>query len=277
VQGYGLFERNYFAMKILAIDDSEPALKLLTASIKDAQPSAQIFAFSKPSELLAFAKDNICDIAFLDIQMWGMDGLELAKELKDLNPKINIIFVTAYCEYASKAFELHPSGYILKPATKEAVEREIENLRHPLEQKENARIYAQTFGNFEIFSYGTPLKFSRSKTKELLAYLIDRNGANANMNELCAVLWEDERDTENMKAYLRKLISDLLSTLKNIDAEDIILKQHNSIAIVPDKIVCDSYGFMKGNTTCINAYRGQYMNQYSWAEAPKWKFEKTKR
>ncbi|MCL2443281.1 MAG: response regulator [Treponema sp.] len=259
-------------MKILTIDDSERALKLLTNSIAEAQPAAQVFAFSKPSELLEFAKLNPCDIAFLDIQMWGKNGLEVAKELKELNSKINIIFVTAFSKYASEAFELYPSGYILKPVTKEAVEREIENLRFPIDQKTNAHIYAQTFGNFDIFSYGTPLKFSRSKTKELLAYLIDRNGAAVSMNELCAVLWENDGDTENLKAYLRKLTGDLSKVLREVGAKDIILKQRNSIAIVPHKIVCDSYGFMKGDPACINSYRGQYMNQYSWAEAPKWKF-----
>jgi len=263
-------------MKILAIDDSIKALKLLTNSIKEARPSAQVFPFSKPSELLAFAKENPCDIAFLDIQIWGMNGLEVAKELKEITPKINIIFVTAFSQYAREAFELHPSGYILKPVMKEAVEREIENLRYPINQKINERIYAQTFGNFEIFSYGIPLKFDRSKTKELLAYLIDRNGAAVNINELCAVLWENERDTENLKAYLRKLISDLKKTLKKINAEDIIIKQHKNIAIIPDKIACDSYGFIKGDPVCVNTYRGQYMNQYSWAEMPKWKFDETK-
>jgi len=263
-------------MKILAIDDSEKALKLLTNSISEVRPMAQVFPFSKPSELLAFAKVNPCDIAFLDIQIWGMNGLEIAKKLKEMNPRINIIFVTAYSQYAKDAFELHPSGYILKPVMKEAVEREIENLRHPVNHKLNSRIYVQTFGNFEIFFYGTPLKFRRSKTKELLAYLIDRNGAAVNINELCAVLWENEGDTENLKAYLRKLISDLLQTLREIGADDIILKHYKNIAILPDKIVCDCYGFLKGDQACVNAYMGQYMNQYSWAEAPKWKFDDTK-
>jgi len=259
-------------MKILALDDSERALDLLVSSINEARPSAQVFAFSKPSELLAFAKENPCDIAFLDIQVWGMNGLEVAKKLKDLNSRINIIFVTAYSEYANEAFELYPSGYVLKPAMKEAIEREIENLRFPVEQKTNARIYAQTFGNFEIFSFGKPLKFSRSKTKELLAYLIDRNGATANINELCAVLWENEQDSDNLKAYLRKLICDLSNVLKEIGAEDILVKQPKNIAIVPEKIVCDCYGFIKGDPACVNAYKGQYMRQYSWAETPNWKF-----
>ncbi|MCL2721614.1 MAG: response regulator [Treponema sp.] len=259
-------------MKILAIDDNEPALKLLTNSITEAQPTAQVFVFSKPSQLLLFAKDNLCDIAFLDIRMWGMNGLDLAKELKELNPKINIIFVTAYSKYSTEAFELYPSGYILKPVTKEAVERELKNLRHLPDQKSSARLYAQTFGNFDVFSYGIALKFSYSKTKELFAYLINRNGAAVNMNELCAVLWEEKSDTENLKAYLRKLISDLMKTLKKAGADDIVLKRHNSIAIIPDKIICDSYRFMKGDPACVNAYAGEYMAQYSWAEKSKWNF-----
>ena len=257
-------------MKILAIDDNGPALKLLTKSIAEARPLSEIFPFRKPSELLVFAKDNLCDIAFLDIKMWGMNGLALAKELKEINPKINIIFVTAYSKYASDAFGLYPSGYVLKPVTKEAVEREIENLRYPIDSKSSARVYAQTFGHFEVFSCGTPLSFKYSKTKELLAYLIDRNGAAVTANELCAVLWEEKADTENLKAYQRKLVSDLIRTLKESAADDIIIKKRNSIAVIPEKIVCDSYGFMKGDLGFVNAYAGQYMAQYSWAETAAW-------
>jgi two-component SAPR family response regulator len=253
-------------LRVLALDDSEPALKLLVAAISEALPSAEISAFTKPSELLEFARYNNCDIAFLDIKTWGMSGLAVAVELKKFNPKINIIFATAYREYATEAFGLHPSGYILKPVTVQAVEREIENLRHPVNREIKSKIYAQTFGNFEIFSYGVPLKFKYSKTKELIAYLIDRNGATINMSEICAVLWEDKRDSANLKAYLRKLISDLITTLKHIGADDIIIKRHNSIAIVPDNIVCDAYEFMKGDPGFVNAFSGQYMVQYSWAE-----------
>ena len=253
-------------MKILAIDDQELALASLVAAIKEARPSDEVFAFSDPSELLGFAKDNDCHIAFCDIEMWGMNGLKLALELKKITPEINIIFATAYTEYKGDAMDLRASGYVMKPVTKEAVEREIENLRHPVDRKSDARIFAQTFGNFDVFTYGNALKFSRSKTKELFAYLIDRNGASASTSELCALLWEDKQDSPDLMAYLRKLISDLTNTLRSAGLDDIIVRRHNSIAIVPEKIVCDSYGFMKGDPRSLNAYRGQYMAQYSWAE-----------
>jgi len=253
-------------MKILALDDSESALKLLVGAIKKASPESEITAFIKPSELISYAKNNTGDVAFLDIQMWGISGLAVAKKLKELSSKMNIIFVTAFSEYASAAFDLYPSGYVLKPVTVDAIKRELINLRHPIDSKGGALLFAQTFGNFEVFSYGVPIKFSYSKTKELFAYLIDRNGASANMNELCAVLWENENDSPNLKAYLRKLIRDLIMALTEIGANDSIIKHYNSIAVVPDKIICDSYEFAKGNPTFVNTYSGQYMTQYSWAE-----------
>ena len=259
-------------MRILAIDDSDSALKLLTDTIAEAEPSADIFPFNKPSELLTFAKDNPCDIAFLDIKMWGMNGLAVAKELKNFNPKINIVFVTAYSEYALEALKLYPSGYILKTVTKEAVEREIENLRYPVDLKDKARVYVQTFGSFEIFSHGKPLKFNYSKTKELIAFLIDKNGAAANTSELCAVLWEDKPNSENVKSYLRKLFTDLTRVLKDAGIDDILLKRRNNFAVIPEKIISDIYGFMKGDPNYVNAYGGLYMTQYSWAEMTIGKF-----
>ena len=66
-------------MKILAIDDNELALEELVSAIEEALPSGEVFGFGIPSELLAFAKENDCHIAFLDIKMWGMNGLELAR------------------------------------------------------------------------------------------------------------------------------------------------------------------------------------------------------
>ena len=263
-------------MRILAIDDNKQALKLLIKIIAEVLPSAEIFPFSKPSELLGFANnsENIpCDIAFLDIKMAGMNGLEVAKRLKDYIPKINIIFVTAYTEYALEALKLHPSGYIMKVVTRKAVEHEIECLRFPVDLKNNARVYARTFGHFEIYSHGEPLTFKYNKTKELLAYLIDKNSTAANSDELCEVLWGDNPKTENQKSYLRNLFGDLAKTLKNAGIDDIIQKRYNSIAVVTEKIVCDSYEFVRGNSKCINAYEGEYMAQYSWAEMSVEKFK----
>lgn len=81
---------------------------------------------------MAWAEENVCDVAFLDIQMRSMTGLELAKQLKERQPNVNIIFVTGFSEYTGEAIQLHASGYIEKPVTEEKIRRELDNLRHPV-------------------------------------------------------------------------------------------------------------------------------------------------
>jgi len=121
-------------MRILALDDSELELLLLELVITETCPQAELFSFGEPSALLAFARENTCDVAFLEIWMWGMNGFAVAKELKEYNPEINIIYMTANYEYALDTFGVFPSGFILKPLTRDAVERQIRNLPHPVDK-----------------------------------------------------------------------------------------------------------------------------------------------
>ena len=83
-------------MRILCVDDEPLMLQMLETAVREARPDADISAFEKQTDLLEDAKQNGCDIAFLDIHMRGMNGVELAKELKGVNPKMNIIFVTGF-------------------------------------------------------------------------------------------------------------------------------------------------------------------------------------
>ncbi|MEG1780969.1 MAG: response regulator, partial [Clostridium sp.] len=94
-------------MNIIAADDERIALQLLISSINEAVPEAQVHGFGSGEEALAFGSENPCEVAFLDIDMSDMDGIALAKHLKQVNSKINIIFVTAYTKYAMEALSLH--------------------------------------------------------------------------------------------------------------------------------------------------------------------------
>ena len=85
-------------MKILCLDDEELALRMLEMCVKKVKPDAEVLAFDDQDDLLAEAEKNGCDVAFLDIHMRGMNGVEVAKRLKESNPKMNIIFVTGFSE-----------------------------------------------------------------------------------------------------------------------------------------------------------------------------------
>ena len=117
-------------MTILAVDDEKLALEGLMRSIRAAAPEADVRGFRDPEEALRFAETIPLYAVFLDIEMRGMDGITLAKQLLQTEPKTNIIFTTGYGEYAGRAFDLHASGYIMKPVTEEKVRRELSALRY---------------------------------------------------------------------------------------------------------------------------------------------------
>ena len=153
-------------MKILCLDDEQLALQMLEMCVKQVKPDADVLAFDDQDDLLEEAEQNGCDVAFLDIHMRGMNGVEVAKRLKQSNPKMNIIFVTGFSEYKADAMDMRASGYIMKPVTKEEVARELEELRFPIIPKNDALLKVQCFGNFDVFlPDGTPVHFERSRSK----------------------------------------------------------------------------------------------------------------
>lgn len=247
-------------MKVLLVDDEKLQLTRLQDSVKYVLPTAEIITFTNPQVALDAAKKEQIDIAFLDIEMPKLNGIQLAKALKGFNPKINIIFVTAYDSFALDAMRIRASGFITKPVNEDKIVEEIEGLRYPVEMVPTKKLQVKCFGNFEVFINGEPLKFTYSKSKEVFAYLIDREGSAININELNAVLWEEDH-----KSYLRNLISDIQKTLKEVGASEVFIKRHNECYIDITKIDCDAYEYKNNNPDAIRAYRGEYMIQYSWA------------
>lgn len=253
-------------MRIIAVDDEKIALEHIVEVLQEVCPDAEIKGFRRTEEVRSYVRENPADIAFLDIEMRGENGIELAKKLKSILPRINIIFTTGYEEYACEAWSLQASGYILKPVTRERVLSELEALRYPVEWKKQDGLRACTFGNFEIYYGNTPLKFKYSKSKEMLAYLIDRKGALCSNGELIAVLWEDEGESIHKASYLKNLRADIFNTLETYGCSDVLCKYRGQIGINREKIQCDYYDWLDGKISGINAYRGEYMEQYSWAE-----------
>jgi len=105
-------------MNIIAVDDEQFALELCEQTIRDVLPGCSLSAFVTPSKALSYAEKNRVDIAFLDIEMGGMSGIELAKRLKAIYGKTNIVFVTGYSEYALDSYAVSATDYLLKPLSK---------------------------------------------------------------------------------------------------------------------------------------------------------------
>ena len=248
-------------MRIIAVDDEKIALEALSNAIKAIVTEDDVVTFRYPEDALEYAKENLCDIAFLDIEMAGMTGVELAEELKKYNSEINIVFCTGYGNYRDAAFELHASGYLMKPITPEKVKCELENLRRPIVENKNLKV--QTFGNFEVYLDGKPIVFKYRRTKELFAYLIDRVGAMCTVGEIIGILFEDESGRED---YFQKLRRDLLSTFKELGCENTIIHKRGMLGVVISEIQCDYYDCLSNRKDFLSCYFGEYMSQYSFAE-----------
>lgn len=267
-------------MHLIAVDDEKLALKNLTHILGEVFPDDETKGFTDQDEALAFAeelkeKQETVEFAFLDIEMYGVSGIELAKRFKDICPNIKILFVTGHDNYALEAFKIHARGYILKPATKELVEEELQNIEgYSKSEREKRRqngdgksqIVVRTFGNFDVFVNAEPLQFARSKGKELFAFLVDRKGSGVNTAEISSILWEDKVYDRSLRSQTQTVISQMIRTLKEAGIADCVIKKWNYLAIDPERLDCDYYNFLAGDVAAINSYTGEYMSNYSWAE-----------
>ena len=247
-------------MIAIAVDDEVLMLGALVSAIKASPDITEVTPFSDCDEALEFAKENPIDIAFLDINMRGMGGLALAEKLLSACADCKIVFCTGYEEYAIPAFKLHVSGYLMKPVSAKDVQAEIDNIKGVRQNQKPLR--AHCFGNFEVYAKGEKLSFKRSKTKELFAFLIDRNGAGVTVAEIGVALWENDEGAKNQN-YIHQLFRDLRQTLESIGMGDIFTRNNYHYSINPEKIDCDYFDYLKNGKP---EFIGEYMSQYSWAE-----------
>ena len=248
-------------MKAIAVDDEALMLGSLVEAIEASPDITEVTKFSNCNEALDFAKENPIDVAFLDINMRGMGGLALAENILAACPNCKIVFCTGYEEYAIPAFKLHASGYLMKPISAEDVRAEINHIKG-IKPKEKL-LTVKCFGNFEVSVKEERLVFKRMKTKELLAFLVDRNGAGMTVKQICAVLFPDDMDDTKNSAYIRQLLMDLKNTLKAAGAEAVLCHESPYYRIDPHLIKSDYMSYLE---TGKPEFHGEYMTQYSWAE-----------
>ena len=253
-------------MKILTVLKNEREIPPLTEMLGKSAPDAEFLCFSNPLPALAAARETEIDTALLDVELPELGGVDLGQYLRELYPFINLIYLSDGPEGAYDAIRQHASGYLLKPAAEETVRREMDDLRYPASQKKQKRLFAQTFGNFELFADGKPVAFKYSRTKEIVALLINNRGAQTTNGEIIATLWEDDGDPEKKASYLSNLRQDLQNTFSRLKLNGIILKQRGSLAIATDRIECDLFDWLEKRQESRYHYLGDYMNQYSWPE-----------
>ncbi|MBQ6163925.1 MAG: response regulator [Clostridia bacterium] len=253
-------------MNVICVDDEPLAVEYTADQCRLVPGVEDVKGFTKAQSALEWIAGNPTDIALLDINMPETDGITLAARIKEASPQTAILFLTAYKEYALDAYAVHPSGYLLKPVSQEKLASEIAYAGASKHLSAPAHIRIKTFGYFDVYVDGRPIRFRLSKAKEILAYLVDQQGAGVTRAELFAAVWEDRLYDRKMQKQVDVYIRSLRETLREYGVPEIMEMEKGVLRVRPETFVCDVYRFFAGDGDAINSYRGEYMSSYAWAD-----------
>ena len=116
---------------VILVDDMKLILTDGLPVLEEAIPNANVIGFTNAEETIEYAKNNRISLAFLDIELRNTSGLDLCRDLLAINPRTNVVYLTAYSDYSLNAWSTGASGFMLKPLTAESVKEQLKNLRYP--------------------------------------------------------------------------------------------------------------------------------------------------
>jgi two-component SAPR family response regulator len=270
-------------LKALVVDDEMLSAERLQKLLLEKEVIDAVDIFTDPYEALENFKKLQPQIVFLDIEMPEINGMELAEKLMEIDSNIKIVFVTAYNQYAIDAFELNALDYLLKPVSRERLEKTISRLIPNLQcTKEQSKVYIKCFGDFGVYSSSREkiIKFRTNKAEELLALLVVFQGKPISSAFIIEALWKNF-DVDKAQVNLHTSIYYLRKALKSVEIDDFIKTLRGCYYIDAEKITCDVYDFeekikeidkYKNSTdklmSILEIYSGSFLDgkDYVWAE-----------
>ena len=282
-------------IRAIIVDDESLSLQLLEKKLVKTGDVEVVATFSNAEFALEQLQNLDFQVAFLDIEMSSLSGLDLAKIISASNPGIQIVFVTAYRDYAIQAFELNSIDYLLKPVMEERLNKTIARIReqiqleqHQFGSKQTPTLTIQCFMEFAVYNQEEIVKWKTSKVKELFAYLFMHHHTYIHRDTIIHDLWPNQ-DYKKAKIQLHTNISYLRKTLTSLGIDHPLQFTNQSYRLKIKNYICDAEVFdelTEKNITdqniteaekAIHLYTGGYTekNAYEWA-VPKAKIMKEK-
>lgn len=251
-------------MEVIYVDDEKPAISNFELTTAHFSEIRTLHTFQVGEEALEFAKTHAVDAAFLDIEMPGIGGLELAKLLKAHDSHIRVIFVTAFSKYALDAWGVDATGYLLKPYAAADVRKELAKCTY--KSLPSHRLVIETIPELNIMLDGAPLYISGSKTREMLALLVDRRERGFTMNECIACLWPERPADARTQSLCRMTWKRLVDVFEAAGVGDLLVTAENRRYLKTEQVECDLYQILEGDKQTARKYNGAYLKEYEWAE-----------
>lgn len=251
-------------MRAIVLDD-EPLMissfMRLSKNIEDLDVTA---TFEYAEDVIEYAKTHAFEIAFLDIEVSDMSGIECAKILKEKMPELLVVFISAYDDYIHDSNQLGGDDYILKPYNEEILENTMKKMRL-LVRRQRKSIYVQMFGRFVIMKDGIPIKLN-GKAKEILALILVKRGKEISNEEIYSTIWElREYSNDKMKVYYNALRR-LKNHLKEQGLENLIFSTSRGQIANIEMFDCDYYSWLDGRSGAEEKFKDEFLSEYSWGE-----------
>lgn len=277
-------------IRAIVVDDEPLALQHMEMKLVETGNIDVVKTFSNPLFVLEEMKNLDFQVAFLDIEMPGLSGLDLAEQIQEWNPSIHIVFVTAYRDYAIQAFELHSIDYVLKPILKDRIEKTISRLKDHIlltsilpsqKHKIASSLKIECFHEFIVYYENEPIKWKTAKVKELFAFFIANYNSYIHRDRIIDTLWP-EADYQKAKIQLHTSVSHLRKTLDSLGYSNAIPFSNQSYSLQLNEFQCDALdleqlldneitGIDQSNIQIIEQmiqqYRGDFLevDGYSWS------------
>ncbi len=252
-------------MKAIIVDNEKPAAEITKRTACGIKGLDITNIFNDGEAALKYIGNNKIDIAIIDINIQGMSGIDLGYKIKSKMLGVEIIYITKAKAFPMDAINLRAAAYLQKPCTTESLGYAVE-MAGILSKRKKKKVFARTFGYFDLFVSGKPVMFKSAKAKELLALLIDRQGGTVTSDQIIGTLWEDRPNDVSTQNLCSKICKTLEKELKDNGAGDILVSSRSVKCLDTDQFECDLYMMLNGDKRAAGRYIGEYMMEYSWAE-----------
>ncbi len=253
-------------MKAILVDDEKLTVEAIRFTANNVVNLDIVNVFSDGRAALKYIEGNKVDLVILDVDMQGINSITLGSEIKRKVPDTALVYITGNPVFPMDAINLRAAAYLQKPCTPESLGYAVEMVML-LSKRKKKKVFARTFGYFDLFVSGKPVMFKSAKAKELLALLIDRQGGTVTSDQIIGTLWEDRPNDVSTQNLCSKICKTLEKELKDNGISDMLVSSRSVKCLDTDQFECDLYNMLNGDKRAADRYIGEYMMEYSWAES----------